>query len=181
MSNDNSSIIISGEKFWDVDAGRRYDTETTLTQMLGKAKNTEIHILAYHFSNSKKLAPQILNLFQKCLDNNCKILMVVDHLYKMWEDGSYKMPVDDLKELNRSDNFRLFNFDREDGDLPQLHAKVIVVGRAEAFFGSANISKRAMNESYEIGIRIRSGRHPENLARMIERIAFDKELCNEVS
>lgn len=179
--NDNSSIVISGKKFWDVEAGTRYDTEATLTQMLGEAKNTEIHILAYHFSDSRKLAPAVLGLFQKCLDNNCKVLMVVNHLYETWENGNYKMPVDDLKELNRNKNFRLFNFDKGEGDNAILHAKVIVVGRAEAFFGSANISERAMDESYEIGIRIRSGRHPENLAKMVERIAYDKELCKEIS
>ena len=73
-------------------------------------------------------------------------------------------------------------YKREFDWLPILHAKVIVVDRKEAFIGSANISRKAMNDNYEIGMLIgRGSRHPDTLAKMVENIAENMELCEEIS
>ena len=177
--NDNSSLVVSGRKLWDTDAGTIFDTKSVITELLGQASNVDIHITAYLFSDHHEFTPEIIDLLKGCLDRFCSIWMVVDHLYKESSSGGYKKPIDELKKLNEHANFHLFNFDKE-GDNAILHAKIIVIDRKEAFIGSANITNQAMIDNYEIGLQIRSGSHPGNLAKMIERIAFDKELCNEV-
>tara|TARA_Y100001936_G_C16090105_1_gene685327 strand:+ start:5755 stop:6270 length:516 start_codon:yes stop_codon:yes gene_type:complete len=171
---------VSGGKLWNSDVGTIFDTKSVITELLGQASNVDIHITAYLFSDHHEFTPEIINLLKGCLDRFCRIWMIVDHLYKEYDDGGYQHPVDDLKKLNEHANFHLFNFDKE-GDSAILHAKIIVVDRKEAFMGSANITNKAMQDNYEIGLQIRSGKHPGNLAKMVERIAYDKELCEEIS
>tara|TARA_Y100001936_G_C16092669_1_gene687925 strand:+ start:8864 stop:9439 length:576 start_codon:yes stop_codon:yes gene_type:complete len=180
--SDKSVIVVSGDKFWESNAGAIQNTKTVIENLLGKkdVRNMEIHILAYLFSDRSEFSTEMIELLEECLNRRNEIWMIVNHLYERWDDdGEYKMPVDELERLNKHENFHLYSFEKE-GDNAILHAKVIVVDRSVAFIGSANITKQAMKRNYEIGLRV-EGSHAESLARMVTGLAHDKEFCKEIS
>ena len=62
--------------------------------------------------------------------------------------------------------FAIFSYDHEN-DLANLHAKVVVVDRAQALIGSANFSERGLANNYELGMVV-SGSDAVEVARPLD-------------
>lgn len=162
-------ILATGNEL--IRTGNR-STESVIEDLIKNADDT-IHIMAYLISEH---ATKFLNLIEQCLIRGVAITVVINDLYSTKEKKDKKKKIRNILLLLNDDYDTLTLADFNNSRGGELHAKIIVVDRETAVFGSANFSFGGMSKNYELGIQI-EGDPAWQLAKAITNISKNKKLC----
>ncbi len=118
--------------------------QSALRDMLQSA-NQEVFLCAYSISSG---ANEILSEFERCLQRGVKLTVIINRFEEQPKDIQTYF----LKLKSSYSYCKVYDFKN---DNEELHAKLVVVDRAIALVGSANLSMRGMRQNYELGIILR--------------------------
>lgn len=118
--------------------------QSALKEILREA-NQEVLVCAYSVTGG---ADEILKELEICLKRGV-ILKTIINRFNYQPIGVQKY----LLQLKKYPSYHLYTFN---DPIEELHAKLIVVDRAVALVGSANLSLRGIKNNYELGIIVRN-------------------------
>lgn len=149
----DSQILVTGRYF----TGHGLRAVEPVVQELIISAKEEIHILAYLITET--VIP-LLHLLKDPMTRGVKVTIVINN-YK----GCSETVKEELLALGQFGHIQVVDFSDSEGSL--LHAKVLVMDRSRAVFGSANFSWGGMVANHEIGVLL-EGNAAWTLAHLID-------------
>jgi phosphatidylserine/phosphatidylglycerophosphate/cardiolipin synthase-like enzyme len=151
----DSQILVTGRHF----TGHGLRAVEPVVQELIISAKEEIHILAYLITET---AIPLFRLLKDPMARGVKVTIVINNY-----EGCSGTVKEELQSLRQSGHIKVIDFSDSEGSL--LHAKVLVMDRTKAVFGSANFSWGGMVANHEIGVLL-EGSAAWTLANLIDNL-----------
>ena len=144
------------------------ETDLVINEMLGNARKS-ITILGYLMTDG----PEIKTIFEMIKNNpkimDLKIRFIFDKVDEEQTLGKKYRSVKEIIRDNWDDDIpfpEIYTYNRKKSS---LHAKVVIIDSKEIFSTSANMSERAIQRNFEVGIK-HKGKPASNAEKIIDEL-----------